>query len=61
MYQQHLPGLFIGLGCRNDEKGFTENLHTCGFNFDEKVLLRGVDLYLKILASAGPGTEEENN
>ncbi|MGI6108228.1 MAG: M20 metallopeptidase family protein [Eubacteriaceae bacterium] len=51
MYQNHLPGLFIGLGCRNEEKGFIENLHTPGFDFDEKVLLRGVDLYLKILGS----------
>lgn len=49
MYQKKLKTLFMGLGCRNEEKGYTKDLHTDTFNFDEKVLLRGTDLYLKIL------------
>ncbi len=51
IYQDYLPGLFMGIGCLSEEKGYTENLHTPGFNFDEKVLLRGLDLYLRLIAS----------
>lgn len=52
MYKKAVPYVFMGLGCANKEKGFTENLHTHGFNFDEKVLLRGLDVYLRILTKA---------
>lgn len=47
-YQQVYPGMFIMLGTRNEEKGYTHPLHSCYFNFDEKVLSKGVDLYIKI-------------
>ncbi|MEG0811975.1 MAG: M20 family metallopeptidase [Eubacterium sp.] len=49
MYHAKIPGVFIGLGTKNEEKGMVENLHTHCFNFDEKVLLRGVHVYLKII------------
>lgn len=49
MYRRAVPGVFMGLGCGNPEKGFTENLHTHGFNFDERVLLKGLQVYLNIL------------
>lgn len=49
MYQKTVPGLFMGLGTGCPEKGFDKNLHTHQFNFDEKVLLRGLDVYRKII------------
>ncbi|MBN2300718.1 MAG: amidohydrolase [Acholeplasmataceae bacterium] len=48
-YQKEVPGLFVMLGTRNNEKEFIHPLHSCYFNFDEKVLLQGVELYKKIL------------
>ncbi len=48
-YQRKVPGLFVMLGTRNEEKGFIHPLHSCYFNFDEKVLLQGIELYKKIL------------
>lgn len=47
-YQQEVPGLFILLGVRNEEKGFTQALHNCKFNFDEKALLTGIEMFAKI-------------
>lgn len=49
MYRKAIPGVFMGLGTRNDEKNLTSNLHTHSFNFDERVLLRGLQVYLNIL------------
>lgn len=49
LYQKHLPGLFMGLGTKNEDLGYTAELHTPGFNFNESVLLRGTDLYLTII------------
>ena len=40
-YQEKVPGTFMFLGCRNEDKGFTFPLHSSKFNFDEKVLLLG--------------------
>jgi amidohydrolase len=47
-YQQKVPGMFVMLGTKNDEKGYVHPLHSCYFNFDEKVLIRGVELYKRI-------------
>ncbi len=47
-YQQEVPGLFILLGTRNEEKGFTQPLHNCKFNFDERALLTGIEMFAKI-------------
>lgn len=48
-YQQKVPGVFVMLGSRNKEKGYVHPLHSCYFNFDEKILLKGVELYKHIL------------
>lgn len=47
-YQQKVPGLFILLGTRNEEKGYIQGLHNCRFNFDEKALLKGIEMFAKI-------------
>jgi amidohydrolase len=47
-YQQKVPGMFVMLGTRNEEKGFVHPLHSCYFNFDEIVLSKGVELYFNI-------------
>lgn len=46
MYQQKMPGVFIGLGTKTED--YNSDLHTAEFNFNEEVLLRGIDLYLKL-------------
>lgn len=43
-YQKYLPGLFMLLGT-----GTGISLHSDRFNFDEKVLQRGVDVYTRLL------------
>ena len=48
-FQKEIPGLFIGLGTRNTEKGFVHDLHKTEFNFDESVLLTGVGMSLKFI------------
>ncbi len=47
-YQQHTPGLFIMLGVKNQVLGYTQPLHSSFFDFDERVLMVGVESYLKI-------------
>ncbi len=44
-YQQVIPGVFIMLGSKNIPKGFTYPLHSNRFNFDESVLLKGIDTF----------------
>ncbi len=48
-YQQAIPGLFMMLGCRNEAKAYVHPLHSCYFDFDETVLLKGVKTYMAIL------------
>ena len=48
-FQKEVPGLYIGLGTGNKEKGFDKNLHTSDFNFDETVLLKGLEASLKFI------------
>lgn len=50
-YQQKVAGMFTMLGTKNESKGYTHPLHSCYFNFDEKVLIKGVNLYLDIAKS----------
>jgi amidohydrolase len=47
-YQQKVPGMFTMLGTKNIDKGFIHPLHSCYFNFDESVLIKGVELYIRI-------------
>ncbi|MFA5692288.1 MAG: M20 family metallopeptidase [Acholeplasmataceae bacterium] len=48
-YQQEVPGIFSFIGTLNKEKEFTYPLHSNKFNFDEKVLLNGLNYYFKII------------
>jgi metal-dependent amidase/aminoacylase/carboxypeptidase family protein len=48
-FQKEVPGLYIGLGTGNEEKGYNKNLHTSDFNFDETVLLKGLEASLKFI------------
>jgi len=49
-YQKEIPGLFIGIGTGNSQKGFDKSLHTSHFNFDEEVLISGLEMSLKFLS-----------
>ena len=49
-YQQAVPGLFMMLGTQNKEKEWIHPLHSCYFDFDEKVLIKGVETYLRLLS-----------
>ena len=48
-YQQKVPGMFLMLGVRNEQKGFIHPLHSCYFDFEPKVLIKGFELYQNIL------------
>jgi len=48
-YQQKVPGMFVMLGTRREDLGYIHPLHSCYFNFDERVLIKGVELYQSIL------------
>jgi amidohydrolase len=47
-YQKKIPGLFFMLGSRNVEKGYVHPLHSNKFNFNEELLLTGVQLFENI-------------
>ena len=48
-YQKKVPGLFFMLGARNEDKGYINGLHNINFNFDEQVLLNGLEIYINLL------------
>lgn len=48
-FQKVVPGLFFFVGVRNKEKGYKYPLHHCNFDFDEDVLLVGIQTYIEIL------------
>ena len=48
-YQEKVPGIFFLLGTKNLEKNFISPLHSPSFNFDEKVLLEGIKLFIRLL------------
>lgn len=52
-YQQHVKGLFFMLGSRNVDKKFVNGLHNIKFNFDEKILLNGINVYVELLEYKG--------
>ena len=45
-YQKAVPGVFVFVGTKCEK--YQSGLHTDHFNFDEKVLKRAVDMYIKI-------------
>ena len=48
-YQKEVPGVFMFLGCGNEAKGYIHPLHSNLFDFDEEILLHGVQLYKNII------------
>ena len=48
-YLQKIPGVYIALGMRNEEKGITEGNHSSRFDIDETVLVEGTRM-LAIIA-----------
>jgi amidohydrolase len=48
-YQKNIPGVFIFLGSRNKEKGYIYPLHSSSFDFDENILLHGLQIYKEII------------
>jgi hippurate hydrolase len=48
-YQKAVPGLFVFVGTRTKE--YTSGLHTDRFNFNEKVLMKAVDMYMSIASN----------
>ncbi|WP_035172147.1 M20 metallopeptidase family protein [Caldanaerobius polysaccharolyticus] len=48
-YSQVAPSFYIMLGARNEKKGFVYPLHHCRFNFDENILLKGIQIYINLL------------
>lgn len=52
-YQQRIPGLFFLLGTKNDEEGLHAPLHSPAFDFNERVLLRAVEVFLRLARAHG--------
>ncbi len=48
-FQKKVPGLFFFLGVRNKTKGHIYPLHHCCFNFNEEILLTGVQVYVNLI------------
>ncbi len=47
-YQQNIPGVFFLLGSKNEDLGYVNPLHSSKFNFNEEVLLHGLNVYINI-------------
>ncbi|MBE0522980.1 MAG: amidohydrolase [Methanosarcinales archaeon] len=48
-YLQKVPGVYIGLGTRNEEKGIIEGNHSSRFDIDEDILLVGTRMLTTIV------------
>jgi amidohydrolase len=48
-YLEKIPGSFFRLGCRNEEKGIVQPLHSSLFDIDEDVLPFGVEMFTRII------------
>ena len=51
-YQKRVPGVFMLLGSGNKEKGYVYPLHSGSFDFDENILLEGLQLYKNIITKS---------
>lgn len=49
-YQQHVPGCFIFVGCRNLDKGAVWNVHNPHFLLDEDAMKVGVKTHLGLIS-----------
>jgi len=47
-YLQVVPGIFISLGTLNQKKGIVEINHSCTFDIDEDILLKGTEIFYTI-------------
>ena len=47
-YQKQVPGLFILLGSRNQDKGYVHPLHSNKFNFNDEILILGIQLFYNL-------------
>lgn len=47
-YQKRVPGLFLMLGSRNQEKGHVYPLHSNKFSFNEEILILGVQMFYNL-------------
>lgn len=52
-YQEKVPGLFYFIGTYNEEKDYIYPLHNSKFNFDNNILLDGLESYINILTYKG--------
>lgn len=52
-YQKHIPGMFTFIGSRNTKKGYIYPLHNERFNFDEKILMNGLNYYIELSKALG--------
>ncbi len=52
-YQEKIPGLFYFIGTYNEEKEYIYPLHNSKFNFDNNILLNGLETYINILTYKG--------
>lgn len=52
-YQNKIEGVFVFLGTKNNGKGYNYPLHSSKFNFSEKVLLYGIEGFLRYLQQRG--------
>lgn len=48
-YLAECPGIFSLLGVRNEEKGYTEQLHNCRFRVDDAALLKGATYFVQLV------------
>ncbi len=51
-YLQKVPGCFVFLGVRNEEKGFVYGLHDSRFDFDEEAMVYGAALHVGLALQA---------
>ena len=48
-YLDEIPGVYMGLGTRNVEKGIIEGNHSNRFDIDEDILVRGTEMLTTIV------------
>ncbi|MBE0449232.1 MAG: amidohydrolase [Clostridia bacterium] len=52
-YQEAVPGLFYFIGSYNEKEGHVYPLHSSKFNFDNGVLMDGIESYIELLRAKG--------
>ncbi len=48
-YQEEVPGLFYFVGTYNEALGYVYPLHHSKFNFNDHILLKGIESYIQII------------